>query len=314
VIFVLEFTVMLVTAVVSNLTAVAPVKPVPVTVTHVPPVTCPPDGEMAVTVGRAAYTYRLPDTFALVPPGVVTVTYTGPSAWAGAVTRMLVLEFTTRLVPAAEPKLTAVAPVRLVPVSLTRVAPVRGPLAGRTAVTPGRITYENRLACTVALVPSGVVTVIYTVPPAWGGAVTVMFVSEFTARLVAGVVPNLTAVAPVNLVPVIVTRVPPATGPLAGEIAVTPGLIVYVKRLACGAALVPPGVVTVTYTVPPAWAGAVTVMPVSAFTVRLVAGVVPNLTAVDPVNPVPVSVTRVPPVTGPLAGAMPVTAGAATTL
>ncbi len=39
----------------------------------------------------------------------------------------------------------------------------------------------------------------------------------------AAVPPNLTAVTPVNPVPVIVTLVPPAVGPLAGEIEVTAG-------------------------------------------------------------------------------------------
>ena len=39
---------------------------------------------------------------------------------------------------------------------------------------------------------------------------------------------------------------------------------------------------------------------------------VPNLTAVAPVRSVPVMVTLVPPVVGPLVGAMAVTVGAAT--
>ena len=44
-----------------------------------------------------------------------------------------------------------------------------------------------------------------------------------TAKLVAAKVPNLTAVAPERLVPVTVTRVPPATGPAVGLTDVTVG-------------------------------------------------------------------------------------------
>ncbi len=53
--------------------------------------------------------------------------------------------------------------------------------------------------------PAGVVTVTSTVPvPA--GLSAVIVVSLTTVRFVAGVVPKSTAVAPVKLVPVIVTK------------------------------------------------------------------------------------------------------------
>ena len=48
-------------------------------------------------------------------------------------------------------------------------------------------------------------------------------VAELTVKPVAAVAPNVTAVAPVKLVPVIVTVVPPAAGPDVGEIDVTVG-------------------------------------------------------------------------------------------
>ena len=73
----------------------------------------------------------------------------------------------------------------------------------------------------------------------------------------------------------------------------------------------PPAVVTVTSTVP-APAGEVAVMEVALFTVKLVAAVAPNFTAVAAVKPVPVMLTIVPPAVGPLVGAMPVTVGAPT--
>ena len=74
--------------------------------------------------------------------------------------------------------------------------------------------------------PPGVVTVTSTVPlPA--GAVAVIWVALTTVTLVALVAPNLTAVAPVKLVPVIVTTVPPAVGPAVGLMVVTVGAAAY---------------------------------------------------------------------------------------
>lgn len=57
-----------------------------------------------------------------MPPGVVTVTLTVPSEPAGAVAVICVALFTITLVAAVPPKLTPVAPVKLVPV-MTTVAP-----------------------------------------------------------------------------------------------------------------------------------------------------------------------------------------------
>ncbi len=77
-------------------------------------------------------------------------------------------------------------------------------------------------------------------------------------------------------------------------------------------ALVPAGVVTVTSTGPTLVApGAVAVMEVSLLTVNEDAAVEPKLTAVAPVNPLPVTATVAPPASGPLDGLILVTAGAA---
>jgi hypothetical protein len=149
------------------------------------------------------------------------------------------------------------------------------------------------------------VTVISTVPvPA--GEVAVILVAELTVKLEALLIPNLTTVAPVNPVPVRVTEVPPVAGPFAGEMPVIVGA--YVNWSAADVALVPPGVVTVISTVPVP-AGDLMVSVVAELTVRTVPAVEPNLTAVAPVNPVPVTVTVVPPATGPAAGEIPVTVG-----
>ena len=67
---------------------------------------------------------------ALVPEGVVTVTATVPTAPAGETAVMALAEVTSKLVAATEPKLTALAPIKPVPVTLTVLAPAVGPTAG----------------------------------------------------------------------------------------------------------------------------------------------------------------------------------------
>jgi hypothetical protein len=110
----------------------------------------------------------------------------------------------------------------------------------------------------------------------------------------------------VKPVPVIVTNVPPAGGPVVGLIAETVGAATKVNTSAGLVGDVPPVAVTVTSTAPVP-AGLSAVIVVALTTVSLAAGVVPKLTAVTPVNPVPEIVTDVPPVTGPIAGLKPVT-------
>ncbi len=71
----------------------------------------------------------------------------------------------------------------------------------------------------------------------------------------------------------------------------------------------PAGVVTTTSTAPGAWPGVVTVIVVSSTTVTFAPGVPPKVTPVAPVKPLPVMVTAVPPVSGPLAGVTEVMTG-----
>ena len=73
--------------------------------------------------------------------------------------------------------------------------------------------------------------------------------------------------------------------------------------------LVPPGVVTVTSTVPALPAGAVVVICEELTTVTFVAAFDPNSTAVAPFRFVPVIVTARPPEVGPEDGLTPVTDG-----
>jgi hypothetical protein len=168
----------------------------------------------------------------------------------------------------------------------------------------------NWSAADVALVPPTVVTVMSTRPAPSAGEVAVMEVVLLTVKPVA-VVPNFTAVTPIKLVPVIVTDVPPAAGPCVGLTAVTVGADTYVNWSAADVALVPPSAVTVTSTIPVP-AGDVAVICVTPFTVKLVAAVVPNFTAVTAVKFVPMIVTLVPPAVGPLLGVTSDTVGAPT--
>ena len=78
-------------------------------------------------------------------------------------------------------------------------------------------------AAEVALVPAGVVTVTSTAPADPAGATALIEVAEVAEYVVAAVAPKLTALAPVKLVPVMTTVVPPANGPAMGLKAVTVG-------------------------------------------------------------------------------------------
>jgi hypothetical protein len=71
-----------------------------------------------------------------VPPAVLTVTSTVPVP-AGEVAVIDVLELTAKFVALTEPKLTAVAPVKLAPEMVTEVPPPPGPLLGVTELTLG---------------------------------------------------------------------------------------------------------------------------------------------------------------------------------
>ena len=71
----------------------------------------------------------------------------------------------------------------------------------------------------------------------------------------------------------------------------------------------PPGVATVTSSMPTAPGGTVAVIELSEFTVKLVAGTCPNETALALVKPIPVTVTVFPPTLSPEPGDIPVTVG-----
>jgi len=196
VILVAETTLNEVAAVPPKLTAVAPVKLVPVIVTVAPIAALVGVKEVIVGAGT-----NVNPTCVAVPPGVVTLTL--PEVPAATTAVMLVAETTLNDVAAVPPKLTAVAPVKLVPVIVT-VAPIAA-LVGVKEVIVGAGTKVNP---TRVAVPPGVVTL--TLPEVPAATTAVMLVAETTLNDVAAVPPKLTAVAPVKLVPVMVTVAPTA--------------------------------------------------------------------------------------------------------
>src|SRR5437016_7677977 len=233
-----------------------------------------------------------------VPPGVVTLS--GPVvAPAGTVAWIAVLEVTVKV--ALTPlKATAVAPVKFVPLIVTLVP--TGPLPGAKLAMVGGLSTLNELA--LVAVPPGVVTLSGpVVAPA--GTVARIAVSEVTVK-VALTPLKATAVAPLKLVPLIVTLVP--TGPVVGERPAMVGALTTVNELALVA--VPPGVVTLTGPVV-APAGTVARIAVSEVTVK-VALTPLNDTDVAPLKFVPLIVTLVP--TGPLVGVKLAIVGGLTTV
>ena len=76
----------------------------------------------------------------MVPPAVVTRTLALPAVPAGVVQLRLVSLMTTTLLQALPPTVTALAPVRSVPVMVMAVPPAMGPALGDTPLTVGRVT------------------------------------------------------------------------------------------------------------------------------------------------------------------------------
>jgi hypothetical protein len=99
---------------------------------------------------------------------------------------------------------------------VTLVPPAVKAAFGLTTVTVGAATYVYWAAGDAPDVPNGVVTVTVIGPAVCAGEVAEIWVPELTVKLVAAVPPNTTAVAPPRLNPVMVTEVPPATGPADG--------------------------------------------------------------------------------------------------
>jgi hypothetical protein len=222
------------------------------------------------------------------PLGFVTVIFP-VEAPAGTVAVILVDEFTVNLAE-TPPNLTAVVPVKFVPLIVTDVP--TGPLVGENEEIVGFAGVVTVNAVSLQSDPPGVVTQIFPVV-APEGTVAVIFVAELTLNVV-DVPANVTLVAPDRFVPLIVTEVP--TGPLVGENDEMTGAAITVKFEPLVA--VPSGVVTLIGPVV-APEGTCAVIFVLEFPVN-VADVPLNLTVVAPMRSPPLMVTDVP--TPPLVG------------
>lgn len=153
---------------------------------------------------------------AALPTAAFTSNVPGLSAAVTSVHVVDELQLTD--VAAALPNLNTVAPApgaKPLPVTVTAVPPAFGPELGLRLVIVG-LSYLKWSCLVIALVPLGVLTVMSVVAEVPAGETAVIELAEFTVKLLAGIAPKLTAPAPVKLVPVIVTLVPPAAGPLVG--------------------------------------------------------------------------------------------------
>jgi hypothetical protein len=190
-------------------------------------------------------------------PGVVTTMGPALTGVVAATVAEICVALTTVNCEAAVPLMvTAVAPVKLVPVMVTIWLP-RGPLVGVKLVIAGDTV---KLVAEVAVPPGVVTAMVPVVAPV--GTVVVMLVALTTVNVGCAVPLKFTAVVPLKLVPVSVTAV--AMGPLVGLKLVRVGAGITVKLLAEVA--VPPGVVTAMVPVV-APAGTVVVMLVALATV-----------------------------------------------
>ena len=161
---------------------------------------------------------------------------------------------------------------------------------------------------------SGFVTTTSTVATARAPVTAVIVVALITARLVVSApvspvvaTPPIDTVAPLTkLVPVIVTRVPPAVLPELGTIEETVGEVAANVKPSVSVSGVSPGFVTMTSTSAAARAGVVAVMVVMLTLTTLVAATPPIETVAPLTKLVPEMVTAVPPPTSPVAGTMPV--------
>jgi hypothetical protein len=157
---------------VPNVTAAPAPKFVPVIVTVVPPVDGPLPGDTDPTVGKGV-PKRKPPASVPVPLSVfVTVTFPVLCAHAGVVAVIVVAFTTVMLVAAAQPIVTVAPARKSVPLIVTGVPPEGEPLSGVMLVTVGvDVAMDVKPLVSVAVPPSGFVTVIVTVPGAHAGVI-----------------------------------------------------------------------------------------------------------------------------------------------
>ena len=234
--------------------------------------------EPLVKKGGAGGIHTMNPGLVAVPPGVVTETL--PEVPDPTTAVILVAETTVNEEAAVPPKVTDIAPVKLVPVIVTMV-----PLPALVGMNEVMVGAGINVNPGLVAVPPGVVT--ETFPEVPKPTTAVILVADTTINEEAVMLPKLTVVAPVKLVPLMVTVVPLPALIGVNEVMVGAGI-----NMNPGLVAVPLGVVTETFPdVPPATTA---VMLVAETTVNEVAAVPPKLTAVALVKLVPVMVTVVP--------------------
>lgn len=287
-----------------NITDEVLVRFVPVSVSDLPPATGPAKSDTLSMVGNSTKVYA-PANVADPPAGVVNTTSTTPALLAGVVTVTDEALSTVTDLLAVPPNVTADAPVRFVPVIVTIALPATGPDDRDRRVIVGAST--NVYAPTETTDPPGVVNTTSATPAGFAGVTTVTEVALKLVIEVPGVPPIVNSEISVKFVPLIVTSVPPMTGPddnpaeVKTETTVGAATNVYAST----AVTDPPGVVNTTSTTPADLAGETTETVVGLTTVMEVPGVPPKVTADAPVSSDPVTVTVVPPAIGPDTGHTP---------
>lgn len=232
-------------------TAVAPLRSVPVRVTGTVVPRTPVLGATEVNVGPVTANAAVR---VAVPKGVVTLTFLVVSPAPAVITQdaltvvaVGVPEMVQVILPAAPLMVTAVAPLRLVPVRVTGTVDPRAPDVGLIDVSVGTDAAVT-VNCTVLVVPAGVVTLTVlpvraAVPEIVNVAVTVLSFTTVRALTVMPPPDTLTAVAPVNPVPLRVTGTLVSRWPDVGVIEASVGPSTVNVTLP----VVPPPVVMVTF-------------------------------------------------------------------
>jgi len=200
-----------------KVTAVVPVKLVPVIVTAVPPASPPEFGDKVEIVGVS--TNVKAESEETEPPTPVNVTAIVPAACAGVTTVIEVSLVFVIDVPAVPPNVTADVPVKFVPVIVTVVPPAIGPAANPVAASTDEIVGVpiNLNPPELVAVPPAVVNATSLAPAVPDGVVTVTEVALTLVSEVPALPSKVTLVVADKLVPVIVTVVDPAVGPLDGD-------------------------------------------------------------------------------------------------
>src|SRR5437867_2673833 len=219
-------------------------KPVPATVTEVPPAVGPLVGVTELTTGAGARYVKQPVQVPLCVSALVTTTFTAPAACA-VVVPVIAVALMVDTFKADPPKETAA------PATVTEVPPAVGPLVGVTELTAGAGARYVKQPVQVPLCVSGLVTTTFTAPAACAVVVPVMLVA-LMVNTVSAEPPNETIAPLWKSLPAMVTDVPPAVTPLLGVAELTTGAGARYVKQPVQVPLCASGLVTTTFTAPAA--------------------------------------------------------------